>query len=133
MKHTKNSKLHNKLAAKLKSRAGESLVEILCSILIISVSMMMLATSISSSSKNVKLARSQMDTYYTGNNILSAGITDTDLDGVVATGTRGTIVLDKTIFWDGTSSTEKTKIKVYFYGNSVFEDNSVIAYTKIDE
>lgn len=65
-------RIKSKLAAKLKSCAGESLAEVLIALLIAALALTMLATMIGSSGKLITQSRKLMDSYYEKNNALAA-------------------------------------------------------------
>ena len=60
--------LLSSIGKKLKSRGGESLTEVLVSLLISAVALTMLASMISASTGMVKQSREKLDDYYTNNN-----------------------------------------------------------------
>ena len=66
--------LLSSIGKKLKSRGGESLTEVLVSVLISAVALTMLASMISASTGMVKQSREKLDDYYTNNNGLVNGL-----------------------------------------------------------
>ena len=64
-------RLHT-LGAKLKSRAGDSLAEVLIALLISALAIVMLANMIVVSTTMVNRSKDYFDTYYKANNVLSA-------------------------------------------------------------
>lgn len=69
----------NKIKAKLKSGKGESIAEVLVSLLISSLALVMLASMINSSSRIIQSSKVNMESYYSANNKLEARAgTDTD-------------------------------------------------------
>ncbi len=60
--------LLSSIGKKLKGRGGESLTEVLVSVLISAVALTMLASMISASTGMVKQSREKLDDYYTNNN-----------------------------------------------------------------
>lgn len=72
---------------KLKSRAGESLAEVLIAVLVAAIGITMLATMISAGSKITADSGRRDDKYYGGNNLLEMGIADDQWDVTSGSGT----------------------------------------------
>ena len=69
--------IKKRIARKLKSRAGESLGEVLIALLIAALALTMLAAVISSSSKIITQSKKKMADYNTANEVLAAQETET--------------------------------------------------------
>lgn len=109
------------LKSKLKNKKGESLVEVLISMLVISVSLLTLAVCINGAVNNVTSAQKKLEKYYLNNNVLSTGVvgdTSVDID-------EGNIEVSNKL-----SKDVGTTVSVNFYTNSEFPSDSVIAYVK---
>ncbi len=61
-----------KIRAKLKSRKGDSIAEVLVALLIAGVALVLLASMITSSTNIISRSRERMETYYADNNALAA-------------------------------------------------------------
>lgn len=64
-------KMKKKALRKLKSRTGESLVEVLVSLLIAALALTMLASTIATSSKIITQSKDKMEDYYDQNNAMA--------------------------------------------------------------
>ncbi len=108
---------------KLKQNNGETLIEVLVSLLIICLCLLMLSYSIDSSVKVIKSANEKMDEYYKKNNILADGLNGDEYEDGTITFKNGN---SNCVLVLGTSST----INVTYYINDAFSSNEVIAYLK---
>ena len=108
-----------RLAEKLKSGAGESISEVLVSLLISALSLMILAGMIGASTRIVRRSRSALDTYYSQTNALAARSGNAVGNGTVT-------------FTDDTGRTlhlaGEDSISVTYYAASAGADGDVVAY-----
>ena len=111
--------LKKRIAAKLKSAAGESLAEVLIALLIAAMAMAMLATAISSTARIVTRSKTAMKEYYDGNNALEAASPSDDDHPI-------------TIVFDGVQLTDETSadgsFSVYVFQNEHSKKVPVISY-----
>lgn len=83
-----------KALQKLKSRAGESLGEVMIAVLVAAIGITLLATMISAGSKVTADNGRRDDKYYGGNNLLEMGIADSGWDVTSGSGTVTVTVKD---------------------------------------
>ncbi len=95
--------LLSSIGKKLKSRGGESLTEVLVSVLISAVALTMLASMISASTGMVKQSREKLDDYYTNNNGLVTH-TGTSVSGFAEFGTESGKVYDQVSYLENDES-----------------------------
>jgi type II secretory pathway component PulJ len=74
----------NKIKEKLKSGKGESIAEVLVSLLISSLALVMLASMINSSSRIIQSSKANMEKYYSANNVLEARTAAADNSGTLS-------------------------------------------------
>lgn len=122
--------MRQKVQNKLRSRAGESLVETLISLLVSSAALLMLAGAITTASRLVTTSRDTLDEYYANNERLSTMDVSMDVSGspppsFVSGG--GEITID-----NDNDNVEITlgngNDEVTFYINNVFSKTPVISY-----
>ena len=109
--------MKKRIAAKLKSAAGESLAEVLIALLIAAMAMAMLATAISSTARIVTRSKSTMANYYNENN---------KLDAASSGGSGITIVFDGVQLTDEPSA--GSTFSVYAFQNASSTKVPVISY-----
>ncbi len=109
-----------KLAAKLKSNAGESLAEVLVSLLIAALAMTMLASAISSTARIVTSSKAAASEYYEKAEELIDLSGSTDTMTVTITGNGSDL--------NGSTLTVKYGIIDINEGKKAFEGVTVIAY-----
>ena len=95
--------LLSSIGKKLKGRGGESLTEVLVSLLISAVALTMLASMISASTGMVKQSREKLDDYYTNNNGLVTR-TGTSVSGFAEFGTEDGKVYDQVSYLENDES-----------------------------
>lgn len=105
---------------KLDNSRGETLVEVLVSLLIICIAMLMLTTAIAAGARSIRKAKEAVNDYYIRNNILTVGDEES--------GTAGNVTISRNLTIGSTTS-----IKVKFYENDVFKQTKVIAYIEDGE
>ncbi len=107
------------VAARLRSRAGESISEVLVALLVSALALMMLASMVASSSNMVQTSRQKMQDYITAENAL------TEQSGK---GTDGTVTVQNggegLSLYDGADS----EIAVTYYQNTTVGGKTVTAY-----
>ena len=108
---------------KLRQKKGETLVEVLVSLLIVCLCLFMLATSINGAVTIIDSANKKMNRYYERNNALSTGLVAGEYSEGSVTYKNGD---SDCILVDGEPST----VEVKYYTNEVFEDSKVIAYVR---
>ena len=115
--------MFKEIARKTGNERGETLIEVLVSLLIICVCLVMLARSISAAIADIDISKEKMNEYYIANNALSTGLSDAEYEegSINITSAGSPLKLIK-----GMSST----VSVKFYTNDVFEDAKVFAYVK---
>ena len=106
-----------KLRDKLRSGAGESLIETLVSMLVASAALLMLGGAITSATRMVTKSRDTLERYYANESILASMEDGTDSD----TDRRLTVS-------PGTVTVNGTPCPVVFYVNSEFAQTPVISY-----
>ena len=100
---------------KIRSRAGESLAEVLVALLVATLALMILAGMISSTTSIVKASESKMGDYYAEN---------AKLENISGTNTTVTIT-------DGATVTHAFDVSLNYYQNQVFgTGRTVTAYKK---
>ena len=106
-----------KLRDKLRSGAGESLIETLVSMLVASAALLMLGGAITSATRMVTKSRDTLGAYYANESFLARMPDATpDPDSLRLTATDGKITVNN------------QKYDVTFYVNSVFAQTPVISY-----
>jgi len=128
-------KLGKKMAARLQSNAGESLAEVLISLLIAALAMTMLAATISTASKIITSSKEKMGEYYTANDAL-AEQTKNEEKTLSITVSPMMLDADDEYVVDGFAAKIKltadgeTAIPVYYFENNELPAVSVISYCK---
>lgn len=79
-------KLLERIRAKLRTRGGESITEVLVAVLISAVALTMLASMIAASTRLIQTSRSQMEKYYEGNRALDLQQDSSGTSGCVVVG-----------------------------------------------
>ena len=118
-----------KFKKKLHSKAGESLVETLVSLLIAAIALTMLAGTLNAASNIITKSRRTLDTYY------SANEDETGVTGVIkmtGSGNTGSV----TMTMSGTNTSENISLSgvpIVYYKNETFSKTPVIAYKSVAE
>jgi len=107
---------------KLKSRRGETIAEVLVSLLISAVALVMLASMITVSTNMISKNETRMDTYYRANNELT---TNTDsADGAVAAAHEGNVG-----YYPSEGEDAFRSVQVKYRAHSLGEEQ-IVAYWK---
>ncbi len=132
-------RLREKLAARLKNNAGESLAEVLIALLIAALAMTMLAATISAASKMITNSRTKMDRYYAANDALAVQTKDNSKTLTIMISPMK-LKTDSTSEYEVDSSAAKVKLTansteaastiVYYFVNNELPSTSVISYCK---
>ncbi len=114
--------MREKLKKRLRSQAGETIAEVLISLLIAALSLVMLATMISATVNMVNTSKEKMISYYDANVALEEQPSTSGVSASVSIQTNST----------GTSATQVNEPvgSVSLYTNDVFEKNHVYSYHK---
>ena len=116
MKRTIGKAPERRLAKKLRSQAGETLGETLISLLIGALALLMLAGTISSSSKIITMGRKKLDSYYYSN------------ETTVVKMEEGGQKADITISCPSDNAVKVQTYSVQYYINDCFKRAPVVAY-----
>ena len=113
-----------RLKKKLRSTAGESLVEVLVSLLIAAMAILLLGQAVGVSVRMVRQSEDALEDYYTANNVLSAR-PGTAGDADVSMGEAEVVIT-----WAGTGNSVSlgTDITVEYYVNQSAAGDVVISY-----
>ena len=130
-------RLREKIAARLKNSAGESLAEVLIALLIAALALTMLAATISAASKMITNSKTKMGEYYAANDALAVQAKDSSKTLSITVSpmklnAENNLVVDDTaakvkLTADGTEATSTT---VYYFVNNELPGTSVISYCK---
>ena len=110
--------MKHRILAKLRSRAGDSIAELLIALLISSLAMVMLAGAVSSASNMIRRGNTAMTAYFTEDNALAERTTDDGNPPPAATVTLK----------EGSNDVQNWAVK--YYSNDTFGRTHVVAYAK---
>lgn len=112
------------LRKKLRSTAGESLVEVLAALLIAGMAILMLGQAVGASVRMIRQSDERMTEYYAANNVLSVRPSVVQ-DPSVSTGTASVSVT-----WAGTATAADlgAELEVQYYVNQSVNGSEVVSY-----
>jgi len=110
------------LLRKIRSQSGESIAEVLVSLLIAALAMLLLAGMINASSNLISKSRSKMQEYYEANN----AIVQQSSSGTTGSATLTEVDSEGNTVSDGVSQS----IDVTYFENDTFTNKPVITYKK---
>ena len=115
-----------RLRKKLESTAGESLVEVLVSLLIAALAILMLGQSVSASVRMIRNSGSVLEDYYAAVNVLAERPSDVEHPAV----TSGEALVSITCKRDGNGIADypSTTQSVKYYVNQASDSNQVVSY-----
>jgi Tfp pilus assembly protein PilV len=129
-------RLKEKIAARLKNSAGESLAEVLIALLIAALAMTMLAATISTASRMITNSKTKMGEYYEANDNLAEQLKD-DTKTLTIEISQMKLKAESTSEYEVDSSAAKVKLTannptttVYYFENKKLPNISVISYCK---
>lgn len=129
-------RLREKIAARLKNSAGESLAEVLIALLIAALAMTMLAATISTASRMITNSKTKMGEYYEANDNLAEQLKD-DTKTLTIEISQMKLKAESTSEYEVDSSAAKVKLTannptttVYYFENKKLPNISVISYCK---
>ena len=104
------------LRRKIRSRAGETITEVLVSLLISVVALVMLAGMISAAARLIKTSEAKMETYYGANNALVSAPSGS--------------ASDATMTIRNSDDSINMTVAIQYYANTTVANKPVIVYTK---